>query len=44
MAVDESQLGIAFHTKKLLPKEQFQPAVWEAFKQSRLMAYGGHGH
>ncbi len=44
MTVDESQLGIAFHTKELILKEQYQPAVWDQFKQSHLMAYGGHGN
>ena len=41
--VDESKLGIAFHVKELVPKAQFQPAVWEEFKKHRMMAYGGHG-
>jgi hypothetical protein len=41
--VDESRLGIAFHVKELVPKAEFQPAVWEAFKKQRMMAYGGHG-
>jgi hypothetical protein len=42
-AVDESKLGIVFHVKEFVPKAQFQPAQWEAFKKQRLMAYGGHG-
>lgn len=41
--VDESKLGIAFQFKELVPKAQFQPAVWDEFKKQRMMAYGGHG-
>lgn len=41
--VDESKLGIAFQFKEFVPKGQFQPAVWDAFKKQRMMAYGGHG-
>jgi hypothetical protein len=41
--VDESKLGIAFHVKEFVPKGQFQPPVWEAFKKQRMMAYGAHG-
>jgi hypothetical protein len=40
--VDESKLGIAFHVKSIVPKEQFQPSVWEEFKRSRLMEYKEH--
>jgi hypothetical protein len=41
--VDEEKLGIAFQTKKFIPKDQYQLSQWEAFKQEQLMAYGGHG-
>lgn len=41
--VDEKTLGIAFHVKEFVPKEQYHSSVWEEFKKSRLMAYGGHG-
>lgn len=41
--VDESKLGVVFHVKEFVPKAEFQPAVWEAFKKARMMAYGGHG-
>ncbi len=41
--VDESQLGLVFHVKEFVPKEQYQPALWEAFKKKRMMAYGSHG-
>jgi hypothetical protein len=41
-AVDESKLGIAFHTKKLVSRDQFTPALWDEFKKAHLMAYGGH--
>ena len=41
--VDDKTLGIAFHHQQFVPKDQFQPAVWEQFKKSWLMTYGGHG-
>lgn len=41
--VEESKLGITFHTKKFVPKDRYQPAIWEEFKKSHFMAYGGHG-
>ena len=41
--VDESKIGIVFQVKEFVPKEKFQPAVWEEFKKRRMMAYGGHG-
>ena len=41
--IDESNLGIAFHDKQFIPKDQFQPAQWEGFKTSRFMTLGGHG-
>lgn len=41
--VDEPQLGIAFTVKTFVPREQFQPAVWEEFKKSRLLTYEEHG-
>ena len=40
--VEEAKLGIAFHIKSLVPKEQFQPGVWEEFKRARLMEYQEH--
>ncbi|MFB3923184.1 MAG: hypothetical protein ACE145_15800 [Terriglobia bacterium] len=42
-AVDESKLGIVFHHKEFVAKDQYQPAVWDEFKKQRMMAYGGHG-
>ena len=42
-AIDEAKLGFIFHVKEFVPKDQYQPAVWEAFKKQRLMAYGAHG-
>lgn len=41
--VDEKTLGITFHAKEFVAKDKFDPSVWEAFKKSRLMIYGGHG-
>jgi hypothetical protein len=37
--VDESKLGILFQEKKFVPGGEYQPAVWEEFKKSRLMTY-----
>lgn len=41
--VDESRMGIVFQVKRFVPKEQYQPAVWEEFKKSRLITYDSHG-
>jgi hypothetical protein len=41
--VDESGLGITFHVKTFVPSGEYQPAVWEEFKKSRLMTYEEHG-
>lgn len=41
--VDESRLGIAFHHRRFLPREEYQSSVWEEFKKSNLITYGGHG-
>jgi hypothetical protein len=39
--VDESKLGIIFHSREFVPKDQYQPARWENFK--RLHIPVGHG-
>jgi hypothetical protein len=41
--IDESMLGIAFHVKEFVARDQYQPALWEEFKKQRMMAYGAHG-
>jgi hypothetical protein len=41
--VEERKLGIAFRTKRFIPKDQYQPEQWEEFKKENFMAYGGHG-
>jgi hypothetical protein len=40
-AVDESKLGMVFHGKEFIPKDQYQPTRWEDFK--RLHIPTGHG-
>lgn len=40
--VEEAKLGIAFYTKQFVPKDQYQPGVWEEFKKAYFMAYAGH--
>jgi hypothetical protein len=40
--IDEAQLGIAFHQKQFIPKDQYQPARWEQFRKEQLMVYGAH--
>lgn len=35
--VDEITLGITFHHRQLVLKEQFAPQVWEEFKKARLI-------
>ncbi|MCL5669803.1 MAG: hypothetical protein M1423_00650 [Acidobacteria bacterium] len=42
--VDERTLGIAFHSRELVPKERFKPEVWEEFKKRRFMSYGAPGN
>jgi hypothetical protein len=37
--LDEATAGIAFHSKQFVPKDQYQPALWEEFKKSRLMTF-----
>ena len=41
--IDEAQIGIAFHRKQFIPKDQYQPAQWEQFRKEQLMVYGAHG-
>jgi hypothetical protein len=41
--VEERKLGIAFRTKRFIPKDQYGPEQWEEFKKENFMAYGGHG-
>jgi cobalamin-dependent methionine synthase I len=41
--VEERKLGIAFRTKRFIPKDQYQPEQWEEFRKDNFMAYGGHG-
>jgi hypothetical protein len=36
VAVDESRLGVVFHSKEFIPREQYQPARWEAFKRLHI--------
>jgi hypothetical protein len=41
--IEERELGIAFRTKRFIPRDQFRPEQWEEFKKENFMAYGGHG-
>jgi hypothetical protein len=41
--IDESKLGIAFRTKRFIPKGEYRIEQWEEFKKENFMAYGGHG-
>lgn len=36
---DEAAAGITFHVRQFVPKGQYQPALWEEFKKSRLMTF-----
>ena len=40
--VDEKTLGIVFHTREFVPKDEYQPARWEQFRQSHLMSFSSH--
>lgn len=37
--VDEKTLGITFHVRQFVPKEEYGPAVWEEFKKARFMGF-----
>ena len=37
--LDEATAGITFHVRQFIPKDQYQPALWEEFKKSRLMTF-----
>lgn len=37
--LDEAAAGITFHTRQFISKDQYQPALWEEFKKSRLMTF-----
>ena len=37
--LDEAKAGITFHTRQFIPKDQYQPALWEEFKKARLMTF-----
>ena len=40
--VDEKTLGIAFHTREFVTKDEYQPARWQQFRQSHQMSFGSH--
>jgi hypothetical protein len=43
VVVDESKLGMVFHSRELVPREQYQPGRWEEFKKQHIPAgHGGH--
>jgi hypothetical protein len=39
--VDEAKLGMVFHSKEFVPRDQYQAARWEDFKRRHIPA--GHG-
>jgi hypothetical protein len=41
--VEESELGIAFRSKRFIPRDQYRPEQWEEFAKENFMAYGSHG-
>jgi hypothetical protein len=36
---DERTAGITFHIKQCIAKDQYQPALWDDFRKSRLMTF-----
>ncbi len=40
--LEEAKLGIAFHKKQFIPRDQYNPGVWENFKRAHFVAYGSH--
>ena len=41
--IEETKLGIAFRSRRFIPKDQYRPEQWEEFRKVNFMAYGGHG-
>ena len=42
-AVAETKLGIVFHSKEFIPKDQYQPVRWEEFRRLHIPpAHGAH--
>ena len=41
--IEEKKLGIAFRSKRFIPKDQYRPERWEEFKKEKFMAYARHG-
>src|SRR2546425_7892676 len=35
--VDEKTLGIVFHAREFVPKDRYQPSVWEEFRKERFI-------
>jgi hypothetical protein len=40
--VDEKTLGIAFHVREFLSKDDYRPERWQQFVQSRLLSLSAH--
>ena len=40
--VNETTMGIAFHVRLFLHKDQYAPAVWDDFKKARFMGFEAH--
>jgi len=41
--IDEAKLGFVFHVKEFVPKDLYEPVLWDAFKKKRMMTHGAHG-
>ena len=41
--IEEKKLGIAFRSKRFVPKDQYRPELWDEFKRDNFMTYSGHG-
>jgi len=37
--IDEAQLGVAFHYKRFVPRDDYQLGQWEDFQKERFMTY-----
>ena len=40
--VNESAMGIAFHVREFISKDQYTPAIWDEFKKARFMGFEAH--
>ena len=40
--VEENKLGIAFQSKKFIPRDHYQPKIWEEFQKTHFRTLAKH--